>query len=136
MDKRFLCVLFFCFCLFVFVALLSQKHFLNGQYMIFPNTKHFSPNMILLRWPYGSFYGLLVNIGIWSAWHDVGTEKQNFILIQAKITIWHCLYMILRLRGNFKYWYRVLMTLIYTWSLRIQTYRIYIYSIMNFCQVQ
>ena len=57
---------FFCFCLFVFVALLSQKHFLNGQYMIFPNTKHFSPNMILLRWPYGSFYGLLVNIGIWS----------------------------------------------------------------------
>ena len=132
MDKRFLCV-FFSLLLFVCLLLL---YFLKGQYMTFPNTKHFLPNMIILRWPYGSFYGLLVNIGIWSVWHDMGTEKHNFILIQPKITIWHCLYMILRLRGIFKYGYRVHMTLIYTRSLRIQTCRIYICSIMNFCQVQ
>ena len=132
MDKRFLCV-FFSLLLFVCLLLL---YFLKGQYMTFPNTKHFLPNMIILRWPYGSFYGLLVNIGIWSVWHDIGTEKHNFILIQPKITIWHCLYMILRLRGIFKYGYRVHMTLIYTRSLRIQTCRIYICSIMSFCHVQ
>ena len=61
-DKRFLCV-FFSSLLFVCLLLL---YFLKGQYMTFPNTKHFLPNMIILRWPNGSFYGLLVNIGIWS----------------------------------------------------------------------
>ena len=117
MDKRFLCV-FFSLLLFVCLLLL---YFLKEQSMPFPNTKHFLPNMIILRWPNGSFYGLLVNIGIWSVWHDMGTEKHNFILIQPKITIWHCLYMILILRGIFKYGYRVHMTLIYTRSLRIET---------------
>ena len=62
MDKRFLCV-FFSLLLLVCLLLL---YFLKGQYMTFPNTKHFLPNMIILRWPNGSFYGLLVNIGIWS----------------------------------------------------------------------